>query len=493
MKRGPDIIKVMKKTGLAAIFIMFCAIVNAATFNNTTITVEAAGNTSLPVIITGETLIYDNSTNEIYGRGGVVARHDDAIFMAENIYINPDTGDLSAEGNVMAAFKNARVYSAKLYYNTKTQEAYCEDSDVISPPWIIKGKKFRKSGERIDLETPVFTTCDFVHPHYRMEAASITIYGSKKIEAWHIAVYLGMMPVMYFPYFAQSLENEKDPFDFKFGHNDVSGLYASIYYSFFIDVLETVRTHGQLGFSWYEKKGPSYSLSVDYTSPVNSSGSFAGSYIEEKDTMKKRWSVNFNHNQEITENVRAGARIKKASDSRLDADLFDGTGVDMFTHEYGASFSATLAGKHSISADIVNVDTLDPAANSYYPSLRQLPVFRYSMISSQIIPYLYYGHNFMFNRSYTYVKDNPADSHYTDTGSYSPILNLSLPRLAFFALSGSAGLNMDWSKNREEDEGWGEFLNRMNTSANLQADILPGGTLKSSVNYRYVKKLNKKQ
>ena len=73
-------------------------------------TADAAGNTTLPVVISGDSLIYDNASQEIFGRGHIILKHADTVIFADLIYVNPDTGDVSAEGNVLVEAAQAQRY-----------------------------------------------------------------------------------------------------------------------------------------------------------------------------------------------------------------------------------------------------------------------------------------------------------------------------------------------------------------------------------------------
>jgi lipopolysaccharide assembly outer membrane protein LptD (OstA) len=458
-----------------------------------TITVDAAGDTTLPVIISGDTIIFDNRTNEIFGRGHVTVRHAENVIFADFIYINPDNGDVSGEGNVLAVFNNSRVYTDKIYYNTKTQDAYCKNADVISPPWIIRCERMVRQADKTQLLKPVFTTCDDVKPHYRMEAGEINLYGTKKIEAWNIAVYIGMIPVFYFPYFSQSLEQNKDPFQIKPGWTDPTGWSLSLAYSFFLRFFEQMTLDGSVGFNYYEKVGPSVNANLLYALFPGSTGTIAGSFLQDKNTRERRWWLNFVHSQAITDKMRAGLTAKSSSDSRLESDFLGQGQVDMFRHEFSGSFTGTFFNTHTIGLDVNDTEQLDNTKNAYYTYTRLLPSLSYSMPSTQLFPFFYYNHSINLSRSYQCVTCTSASKvEYSDVGSFAPGIQINTPKIGFATLSTSAGFKSSWTKRETKtDEGWGELLNFVNTSETLQLDIIPGGHMQGQLSHSYAKQMNK--
>jgi hypothetical protein len=452
----------------------------------TAVTAESAGNTTLPVVITGDSLIYDNATQEIFGRGHIILKHADTVIFSDLIYVNPDTGDVSAEGNVLVTQTGSKIYTDKFYYNTKTQNAYTQNADILSPPWFVKGKKLVKEGDKTELQTPVFTTCDDEKPHYRMEAALITLYGRERIEAWHVVLYLGTIPVFYFPYFTQNLEGNKDPFNFKFGHNDTDGWFAGISYYFYLKFLQESNINGTVGFDFYEKRGPAYNTDLQYTLNPRSTGDMSGSYMNDRESGLKRWWVLFDHNQTLSDTMRAGLRMKSASDSDLAKDLFT-SNVDMFQNEYYGSFSGTFFGTQSIAVDTSDIEQLNTITSKYQTSSRTLPNVTYSMTSMQLLPHVYYSHSASFNR--TYITGGSPDYNYRAT--LAPALTLNTPKLYIATLSENAAFNSIWTKNSERESGGGRFLNTMNSNETLQLDVAPGGLMTASLTHTYAKQLNK--
>ncbi len=456
----------------------------AITINNLT---KSEKVISSPVIITGNDLKYNSETSELFGQGDIALRQGSMIIFSDHIYINYKNGDVSADGSVMAIDEDSRIYSDKFYYNIKTQGAYTKAAHIIIPPWIFISEKLKKEKERIDLENPVFTTCDKVSPHYRMEAAMIFIHGKERIEAWHTRVYLGNIPVFYFPYYTQSLESSKDPFELRINHNDALGFCFYSKYNFYLKFFELLAISGYIGFDYVEKIGPVYTMDFSYGFNPRSSGNFAWRYAEDKNTNQRRWALNMGYNHNFNDSTRIGGRINTQSDSLLSKDFLAMDESDMLRQDYNLSFSTSFFSIHSIGIDLSDAEQLNTLTSRYETVSRVLPSVSYSVTSLNIIPQLYYSHKFDFQRNY-----QPFDKDYSYNGTFAPRLSANTPKIFnFLTLSGDISLSSSWNKNSEKESGWGENISSIKTNENFNLNILPRGILDSNLSHSYSKQISK--
>lgn len=444
-------------------------------------------DTSSPVIITGDDLKYSNETSEVFGRGNIALRQGNMTIFSDNIYINYKNGDVSADGNVMAIDGNSRIYSDKFYYNIKTMGAYTRKAHIIIPPWIFICEKLKKEKEKIEMEEPVFTTCDRASPHYKMEASIIFIHGKERIESWHTRVYLGNVPVFYFPYYTQSLESSKDPFEFRVGHNDNLGFYFYSKYNFYLNPFEKLVLSGYAGFDYVEKIGPVYTLDFVYGFNPRSSGNFAWRYAEDKNTNQRRWSILTGYNHNFNDNTRTGVRINSWSDSLLSRDFLAFDNADMLRQEYNISFTTSFLSSHSIGIDLSDMEQLNTITSRYETINRVFPRVSYNVMSLNIIPHLYYSHGFDFSRTYL-----PLEQDYSLSGNFASGLSVNTPKLMnFMTLSGNLSLSSLWKKNNEKEQGWGDNTSSVNTRENLNLNIIPQGILDSNIIHSFSKQISK--
>jgi lipopolysaccharide assembly outer membrane protein LptD (OstA) len=461
--------------------------------------IDAKINTASPLYISADNLDYSNANSIIIGKGHVIARNDDTTIFCDNINYNADTGDLTAQGRVLAIQNGSSIYTEKLYMNTKTEDAYAKDVDVTAFPWIVKGKQMKKTGKKSEIENPVFTTCDARDPHYRMEASNIYIYEDEKIESWNTVLYLGDVPVFYFPYFSQPLKQEKRPYDIQFGHNTYAGYYVDTTYTINFNPLNTWTA----GYDFMQLAGSEYLLNGSYGFNQDSNGTFAGTFTNDIIEKRNRWTVDFSHNQQFNSTTRLGLLAQSVSDAGITTDYLNSQGADMFRQNYQANFATsfgnqTFAFTASDAEELTNTaysSTTDTAAPtpvpvySYYTAQRILPSLSYNMTSTQILPRLYYSHSVNLTRNYAVGLGN----YYTDTGTFAPQLAFSAPYMYILSLSANAGLSSQWlNSNDSLAKGFfnGNLTNSITSNESASLDIIPGGFLRAQITHSYAKMLN---
>ena len=471
----------------------------ASSPGHTSPTVDTKINTALPIYISADTLDYSNLTSIVTGKGHVIVRDDANTIFCDNVLYNSDTGDMLAQGRVLAVQNGSSIYTEKLYFNTKTQDASAKDVDIMASPWIVKGEMIKKEGKKSEIENPVFTTCDAEKPHFRLQASMIYIYEDEKIESWNTVLYLGDVPVFYFPYFSQPLKEQKSPIDVQVGHNDYAGYYVDTTY----DVVFNQFNNWNVGYDYMQLAGSQYTLNAAYGFNKYSTGTFAGSLMDDVIQKTRRWSVNFAHNQQFNDTTRLGLSAQTVSDSGLTTDYINSQGVDMFRHDYQASFSTSI-GNHSFAFTALDTEELTNTAYasttdtsvptptpkySYYTAARTLPSLTYNMSSTQILPRIYYSHSVSLSRAY----DVGLGDYYTDTGTFAPMLAISAPYMYILSLSANAGLSAQWLNSNDKQSGFfgGDLTNSLTTNESASLDIIPGGFLRAQLTHSYAKMLNR--
>ncbi len=466
------------------------------TYTSLSMPADVNANTATPVFVMADDLSYDNQTAEIFGEGHGTIKHDDIYIFADRIYANVNTGDISADGNVLVMQKDSRIYTDKIYYNFKTPTAYTENVTIVKPPWIVKGKKMKTEGKKTEIESPVFTTCDKEQPHYRMESSIIYIYQDDKIEAWNTVFYLGRIPVLYFPYFYQSLKNNKLPFEIKVGHNDIQGYYADLIYNYYFNQLN----QETLEVDYMQKLGWGYRLTSNYGFSKDSTGSLYGYYTKTTSSLNSQdehWEGSLTHTQQFNDTSKLNIKVSKVSDALLSQETLAGQ-VDNQSQNSYADFTTSFWGNNSLDINALDTETLvttdpltgqplDKSKYHYITTGRTLPYLNYQMTSLEILPRLYLKNSLNFTRNYSLS----TPGYYSDNAGWNPNLTLSLPRLLFMSLSGGAGLQSNWSNSDEKSHIKGEFLNTYTTNATLVMDIAPRGVLQLTLSQNLAKQINK--
>ena len=147
---------------------------------------------------------------------GVRATNQTFSVEAETAIANNLTGEIQAEGDVTILDRGLLWRGTNALYNFKTGVVRARAFKTAELPFNLSGDAV--SG---DINTQVFfttnttvTTDDYAKPIYRIRARTITIATGKYFEARNATLYLGSVPVFYWPYYHRALGKHPDNFEF---------------------------------------------------------------------------------------------------------------------------------------------------------------------------------------------------------------------------------------------------------------------------------------
>ncbi len=140
---------------------------------------------------------------------GVVVTHLDVKITTRHIDFNLEDRSAVAPGNIKIERGKTVAYGKNLAYDFTRETGSFKDITFISLPWYGKAE----SAQKVDLTKYVFnrayiSTCDRDNPDYRVQAKRLYVYPDDKIVAKNVVIFIGNIPVMYLPYWKQSLDND---------------------------------------------------------------------------------------------------------------------------------------------------------------------------------------------------------------------------------------------------------------------------------------------
>lgn len=221
----------------------------------------------IPVIIDGDELNYFHGKGKVIAKGNVRVAHKNMELFCDEIDYDANTYLAYLKGNVKIVKteviineakkeeeeKISTIYGQDMAFNFETNDAQIVNVRIEDPP--IYGEA--KEADKIGAEKYVFkngsyvTTCDLARPHYKMTARRITVYPKEKIVARNVIFKAFDMPLVYFPYFVQSLKDEWFPVQVVPGKNKELGgtfILNSVRYDLNKD------NRGKLHVDWYDKR-----------------------------------------------------------------------------------------------------------------------------------------------------------------------------------------------------------------------------------------------
>jgi len=150
-----------------------------------------------------------------YDNGIATARDNVAIHVGDtDIYgdratYNSATKDVHVEGNVRI-YRGPEFYVGERgTYNTETKVINAEQLRTVNTPYLLGGDRIStisRDGKLV--ENGIFTTHDSSDPDFRLRARRVRVYDGDRIIMQDVTFYVGKVPVFYWPYIYQSLDDD---------------------------------------------------------------------------------------------------------------------------------------------------------------------------------------------------------------------------------------------------------------------------------------------
>jgi LPS-assembly protein len=184
-----------------------------------------------PVYFSGDRFTYDLKTGIVTGTGDVEIVQQESELRGDRVVLDLSKKLAEIEGNVVATRLGDVVEGDKGIYDLETEEGIFYGARGHSEPWYVSADHVEREihGE-YSIGVSTLTTCNLPHPHYRLQANSVTVVPDDRLAARDLFLYAGPVPVFYFPYYAQGL-HRRPPVEFTAGSQSDLGVYARVGYN----------------------------------------------------------------------------------------------------------------------------------------------------------------------------------------------------------------------------------------------------------------------
>ncbi len=282
-------------------------------------------NKKIPVEVSADKLEMKEDKNIIMGEGNVDIYYKDIHIHADRVQLNSKSGKTLASGHVVIEDKTSRITGEKTFFNFNSRkgEIFNAEGNFLSE-YFFSGKKIKKVGkDKYKIYNGTLTTCFGEKPAwlFKCDYADLTIENYAFLK--NPSFWIKDVPVFYLPYGYIPLKTKRAT-GFLFpniGSSSKDGIFINN--SFFWAI------NNQMDATFYldymEKKGVRPGLEFRYIPTRQMSGQFNGSYLEEKDTRREFWKIEFNHNQEFNYGIKALAKVDLLSDNNYDKAFEDST------------------------------------------------------------------------------------------------------------------------------------------------------------------------
>ncbi len=277
-------------------------------------------------------VIYDHG--RIIGTNGIAVRYGPTVLTATAVQVDRESGEAAAEGNVTIQREAYLWKGDRVSYNLKTRAMSANQFRAGFAPFFAGGEDL--GSEPIEGTTnrvytarnAYVTTDDLQEPGYRIRAKNLRIIPGKSITAKEAVLYLGDVPVMYFPFYRRRLDGIPNAFDFTPGYRSRYGPFLRTSYNWQLNEFLA----GALNLDVYEKRGIGFGPDFDYNLGSYGQGTLSGYYIHDRkpgtDAHDRpidpdRHRITFSHRGTLRTNLMATVVVREQSDAYVVRDFFE--------------------------------------------------------------------------------------------------------------------------------------------------------------------------
>lgn len=368
-----------------------------------------------PVVVNGDKVEYFHEQKRVVGVGNVSIEYSDVILTCDKVTVYLDTREAIAEGNVKVSQKGAFFTGDKMSYNFDTRQASVMDGYLSANPFYGRAKEVSKvaNKDQFNMSNGYMTTCDLDNPHYRVRSKKVKIYLGDKVVAHHIFFYIGQVPVMYFPYYVQPLDQKKTHITVIPGERSEWGYFALTSFRYYLDD----RNKGDVLLDYRSKNGVAGGINHYYTVPRMGTGALKIYYADDNgpaafdpDKSRKertRYRYQVRHDWEMGEGTDTNVtfELNKLSDPDVIKDYFYNEYEELGT--LPDNYLSIITQKGEYSTEFLMRKSL----NDFYNVVERLPEFRFDIPNLRLFDKypLYYK----LNSSAAYLNRTYADATYS--------------------------------------------------------------------------------
>jgi LPS-assembly protein len=333
---------------------------------------------------------YDWKDGIATGTGGVLVKYEGAVLTAQKVVVHLESGEVVADGDVHIQGEQSWA-SQHIAYNFKTHQIEAKQFRTGNSPIFAEGKGlYGDVTNRVYVSTnAMMTTDDVSQPLTKIRAKKLIIVPGKRLQAYHATLYVGDVPVFYFPYYARNLGPHANNFNFTPGYRSLYGPFILGNYTWWYDE----QLDGKFHVDYRGKRGPGLGPDVNYNFGKWGEGTVKYYYTHDQDSNidelgvpipENRQRVWFSYQSNPETNLYLKAMVRWESDLAVNRDFFEGEYVN--NPQPSTYFDANKLWQN------YSLDTyVQPRVNDWLQTVERLPDVRLTGYRQQLgVSPLYY-------------------------------------------------------------------------------------------------------
>ena len=179
---------------------------------------------------------YDFRTGIATITNGVVIKQGDTVLSAQKAILDYHSGTVTAEGTVRIQYNDFFWAGDSINYNFNTRQMEAERFRTGKPPFFAFGEGLHlEASNHVIVGTNSFVTGDDIsEPAIKIRAQYLKIIPGDKIEARNAVLYLGDVPVFYYPFYTRNLGPRANNFSFIPGYRSTFGAFLLTTYTWYL-------------------------------------------------------------------------------------------------------------------------------------------------------------------------------------------------------------------------------------------------------------------
>lgn len=196
-------------------------------------------------------------------RDNVSIRFGDTDLYADYAQYNSETHEVVLEGRVRI-YRGTKTGTAlyigdRAVYNLESKQLKATEMRGDYFPYFIAGETVTQNGDKAYLVNHgIFTTHDSSDPDFHFQARTVRIYEKDRVVFRDVTLYIGKVPIFYFPYLYQSLD---DAFSFTISPAYLSSWGPSLLSQVTFPITDKIQ--GRVRLDYREKRGAALGFEAD--------------------------------------------------------------------------------------------------------------------------------------------------------------------------------------------------------------------------------------
>ena len=334
---------------------------------------------------------YDFRTKTFTITNGGFVSYRDIVMTADNMSASTETYEVDARGTVVIKWEGHLWTGDSIGFNFKTREMRAAEFRTGRDPFYIKGEGlavFPSTNQNqvvtnaLIATNTFFTTDTISEPAYRIKASRMTIIPGERVEAHNATVYLGDVPVFWFPYLRKSLGRHPNNFVFTPGASSKFGPFLYTTYNWWWSDQLDAAVHLDL----YEKRGVGVGPDFNFDLGQFGRGQMKYYYIDDQDPdvdpngnpiPNDRQRFQFSYDATLQTNLTLKAAINYQTDPYVIRDFFES---EYRQNIQPPSFLELNQSWPNFSLDILT----RPKVNTFFDTVEQLPDIKLTGLRQQL-------------------------------------------------------------------------------------------------------------